>query len=1800
MTRTAILFLLLLGVPVWAQAPLIPPGDKEAVLRIEADGPTAFVTALAFSPDGKQLYAGGYDKVVRVWTLNEKSGRFEASSSAYRVPIGPGLHGAIGAIAVSPDGALLAVAGSGLVRDAAGFARPGVILPKIGGLTAEMRRDQGTIYLFDLKTGAVRPLRGHTGPVLSLAFAPALKGKPPLLVSVARDSGDVAAGGVRLWDAGRGLELGELKGLPDPGDQRVGLGAWFAGLPEPQLRVALAWPGKDINQAGTLLIWDAERNKIPAWKATDGSFNNVLTLGAEPDRPGTALVLTGSFHQSKGYVQGWTVAPDQGPKMDAARSLAIPPRAGDFFLPRALAVFPSKSGGGSDRAAVVIRVPRPTGGDEYQMRIIRLDAAGFKDEHSPLSLWRGGSYQPTVAVAPATRFLAVAGDPSHAIQVLAIDQLLAGAGVQPQVLAPAGSAMRHVSLVAKGKARGLLLNEQPGLPGREPVDGDLIFDLTDRVLTGDGTGWRIDAPRPDGTDLKELLKKVRLGPRQTVTAAALLPAGKPSPFGSPILAVASEELGEVLIALYNATTGEQLRQLTGHVNRIHSLAFSADGRLLASVGEDQLTCVWSLTDLDGVLGRQGAIRGLVVQDAENNQGVAIAQIDAASLSEVNREALRKIKAQAGDRVEGLVVKGRLLPLASALAFYEAILQTAPGKGVTLRLRQREAPPVDVVLVVGQGIDERKPLLSLFLTRGQGAQRRWIGWNPVGPYDCSDRDAEKLLGWHENTGKPEAPVRFATAAEYRDKNHKPNILRYLIEQGNAGQAIEAWEKERRAQLPPPKMTPWVREGERVADADARGRTLLRRPRGSLMLTLHDLPRGTVDSVSWQLDGRPAGQLKPETEREWSADLAGVAWKRGEEHQLDVVLHVRVPEPQSYPRRLTVVYEPFYPVVKAAGQPALAVREADYKVTVEVTPSPDRPAKVRLIHTTKAGQKTAEKEITRLEKITWPMTLERGVNRIEVQAFNKDAPDERDPAGRDRLSLEVAYDAVRPQVSLSTVQWLPDGPEIRIDSTRPDQPIIVSSSRVRIVGEIEAIEELKQARWLLNKQTGELALQGKKAAIRQELTIDPPGQPQRVRFLAKTAKSEEAERSVLLEFRPQLPELRVTAPPAEGPPLVEGKDAPTIRVQGQLKWPIDRYPFQAEVLVNGKPIGKPVAFDIKGETISLEVPIQARGNQLQVRLNNDWQKEPITTPAGHVQYLRPPKIVAVPKPQKTERPFIDLVLRAETSKDLPPTRVEIAGHELSGEAFRPVKVREEDERITWEITARDVSLQEGKNALMVRVGNEDGWGLQPATVEVELSKPPPPRAEITVLDPLQDTNSAFPRTRVHFTVGSVSPLKKVELLRGDNVAYTRPGLAALKKNERGLYEVDESPLLDLELGANVLRVTAINDGGEQVTAPVVINYRPQPVLVVMDRLVDPNNQVISLQGLASGGRLPQAVQQGQFRLQGRVVWDPSNDQRLAAVKQVLICVNGHMQRPVELRPPVDKVRERTFEAPVVLTRSENVLTVGLSNMAHDANSRRECLITCAHPVAGQRRQAHILLININKVDENQALSRVLLALRATPELKDRDRCTMEGFNDGGRLYGPLVGENAVPEKIYPELIRLGRNLRLRAEAGHNQDVVFIYYECGERVTAQTHAFRTFDSASDPELKWSGIPCDHLRGFFADYLGSLVLLLDVNRDAGATGASALAGDQVAHWPTDPNVSVLRYAWRGPPKERGEDSRLILDLAQMWPKARQWKDVLTQIGERFTPLSRSPSKSLKYGDRLTLDEYVATGLRGLPLRPK
>ena len=125
--------------------------ERRPWLSLNVGGHTATVNALAFTPDNKQLYSAGLDKVVNVWDMSAavrdlRRGRLLGRT--FRWPVNRGLRGGIYALAVAPDDGLLAVAGYGASNET------------------------GEIWLVEPRQGTlVELLRGHRQPVMSLAFS---------------------------------------------------------------------------------------------------------------------------------------------------------------------------------------------------------------------------------------------------------------------------------------------------------------------------------------------------------------------------------------------------------------------------------------------------------------------------------------------------------------------------------------------------------------------------------------------------------------------------------------------------------------------------------------------------------------------------------------------------------------------------------------------------------------------------------------------------------------------------------------------------------------------------------------------------------------------------------------------------------------------------------------------------------------------------------------------------------------------------------------------------------------------------------------------------------------------------------------------------------------------------------------------------------------------------------------------------------------------------------------------------------------------------------------------------------------------------------------------------------------------------------------------------------------------------------------------------------------------------------------------------------------------------------------------
>jgi WD40 repeat protein len=90
-------------------------------------------------------------------------------------------------------------------------------------------------------------------------------------------------------------------------------------------------------------------------------------------------------------------------------------------------------------------------------------------------------------------------------------------------------------------------------------------------------------PLPEGAAAR--LGSMRLRHGSTVYAVAYSPDGK-------LLASAGDDC---LIRVWDPATGKELRRLRGHQNRVSCITFSRDGKLLVTGGDDGTPLVWDVT-----------------------------------------------------------------------------------------------------------------------------------------------------------------------------------------------------------------------------------------------------------------------------------------------------------------------------------------------------------------------------------------------------------------------------------------------------------------------------------------------------------------------------------------------------------------------------------------------------------------------------------------------------------------------------------------------------------------------------------------------------------------------------------------------------------------------------------------------------------------------------------------------------------------------------------------------------------------------------------------------------------------------------------------------------------------------------------------------------------------------------------------------------------------------------------------------------------------------------------------------------
>ena len=300
------------------------------------------------------------------------------------------------------------------------------------------------------------------------------------------------------------------------------------------------------------------------------------------------------------------------------------------------------------------------------------------------------------------------------------------------------------------KGLGIWLGKEAGAPD---LSGGLVFDLNQRQFRTNNRAVLTDAPAQGAwkvtinQDKKgvtvvqgpKAMPPVCLPENVLVTAAQLRPAAQGLP---DVLAVAYTELAanRPLILLCNPADGKPYRLLTGHRQSILGLAFSASRPLLASVGDDQTVCVWSLADVNNAVGE---VPGLGVSDkvGKNGNEVVVRSVEAGSAAAA--------KLAAGDVLHKLGAPGgKARAIKDAVGFLLEVYQRQPGDAVEVTVAGKGV----VTLKVQRGVDWRNPLFSLFLKDNLD----WVGWSPAGPVRLSGRRCRGAAGLAHQHRRPGSP------------------------------------------------------------------------------------------------------------------------------------------------------------------------------------------------------------------------------------------------------------------------------------------------------------------------------------------------------------------------------------------------------------------------------------------------------------------------------------------------------------------------------------------------------------------------------------------------------------------------------------------------------------------------------------------------------------------------------------------------------------------------------------------------------------------------------------------------------------------------------------------------------------------------------------------------------------------------------------------------------------------------------------------------------------------------------------
>jgi WD40 repeat protein len=751
-------FHLLLSAATLAAPATLPQYDRrsrdEPEIVVEAGGRSGTCDALLFDRTGQFLFAGGDDKVVRVWPYS--GGKLDVDrTTTLRWRAWREQRGGIKAVAVSPDGLRVAVGGYGM--------KPATVAVL----------DRTTRELLGLTWPSTEEGGENVGPVTAIAFHPDGKGV-----------GFGTADGSLWWWQPELLDVPDRDGRPSPLPRR--LGQHRPQIDEKEKPTAFNLPRLiafldndtllSVAQSGEVVTC-AIAPTVPPGSGLKTLFNMLRNVDGRPEIRRAVVTPNGK----------WLVAAELGTrirlwsidKTEEVRRIELP----DDHFPRSIAVHPV-----SGRLAVGVGAALPK--KEGQPRFY---AEGNDDIWLYDDPTRGG--QPTkmthrgpaeeLAFHPTEDRLAVAGGDSDEVTILDL------AKQKPlSMVRGAGRRLWGVALSENGKVLG--------------VQSERDATSIDPNTHGAGTWARFDIPRltPTRDESREWVKQVRTangwsivpsvksryiwhaawaddGPRddnaipldQNRDHAPTCYAFLPAVANRPTRVLIGHEYGCSLFELTPNQPPKRTKLFTGHAGEVLSLAVAKDGTWFVTGGADNTVAAWSLTDWPSQA-------GLGAKFEARRDRVEVTAVDTGSPA---YEAGLRV----GDVLELLAVNGERVfdrrsgkqPYGTPGKAADALLNPQPGIELFFGWVPAGGGPLRQSLTTVR----QRPVWKWFPAfDDRGRMTDWVIWMWQGSYyHTKSAHGDRLVGWHVNNPIPSGRSEFYQLERFEKQFHRPEVIEKLV-------------------------------------------------------------------------------------------------------------------------------------------------------------------------------------------------------------------------------------------------------------------------------------------------------------------------------------------------------------------------------------------------------------------------------------------------------------------------------------------------------------------------------------------------------------------------------------------------------------------------------------------------------------------------------------------------------------------------------------------------------------------------------------------------------------------------------------------------------------------------------------------------------------------------------------------------------------------------------------------------------------------------------------------------------------